>query len=563
MAQPRPQGPAAEALPHIITTSSDFLQFRERHALLIDKTALLQELVDLGRVFLARPRRFGKSLLVSMLAELFTSGTQHFAGMAIAERWHEPRYPVLQLSFLDLRHPATFERDLCALWRLACYNAGFEEVDECLPECHEFAVLAEHIEREVLQNQPYVVLIDEWDDPLSGNLHDPAAFAANSAQLRAFYTWLRDRPNVHFLLVTGIARYPIFTWFCSDFITDIGLMPQYGALVGYTEEELRTSFAPYLARAAALRHQSAEELLTHLCSFYHGFCFDGQVRIYNPWDINSFFEQVEQEPEVTPELMPFWMMNAHAPTALFAYLKAHQPDLTCLDQIKAAGVVLTAEETCAPYEVSTASWVNLLLQTGFLTITEHLPGRGYRCNFTNVAVENVCSELILAYVLDQATERLNTAVINLAQDMVAALQAHELTRAVQAINALLSRVNFALWPSPAPEARYRLLLVLFLQVILGAPRVRQAGALSTGRGDVAAISDHEFWAFELQLVPTATTRAEPIRLAPPALDQVIGMRYGQQVVTSWYGVVLVISEETHQVCAWREVTPEPSLNPAI
>ncbi len=175
MAQSRPQGPAAEALPHIITTSSDFLQFRERHALLIDKTALLQELVDLGRVFLARPRRFGKSLLVSMLAELFTSGTQHFAGMAIAERWHEQGYPVLQLSFLDLRHPATFERDLCALWRLACYDAGFEDVDECLPECHEFAVLAEHIEREVLQNQPYVVLIDEWDDPLSGNLHDPAA----------------------------------------------------------------------------------------------------------------------------------------------------------------------------------------------------------------------------------------------------------------------------------------------------------------------------------------------------------------------------------------------------
>ena len=135
--------------------------------------------------------------------------------------------------------------------------------------------------------------------------------------------------------------------------------------------------------------------------------------------------------------------------------------------------------------------------------------------------------------------------------------------AVPAINELLSRVNFARWPGPAPEARYRLLLVLCLQVILGAPRVRQAGAHPTGRGDVAAISDHEFWAFELQLVPTVTTKAEPIRLAPPDLDQVIGMRYGQQVVTSWYGVVLVISAATHQVCAWREVTPEPSLNPAI
>ena len=216
-------GSAAVPLPAIYTGISDYLEIKEDNALFVDKTALLQELVDLKRVFLGRPRRLGKTMLISMLNELFTKGPGKFEHLAIAELWREPRCPVLQLSFLNMSNPATFEKDLCNKLRDAFFDAGFAEIYDFIPECHEFKVLAQRIVRQVIKGQKLVVLIDEWDAPLSSNLHDRAAFEANAALMRDFYTWLRESKFIKFMLVTGISQYQYTTLFTGEFITDISL----------------------------------------------------------------------------------------------------------------------------------------------------------------------------------------------------------------------------------------------------------------------------------------------------------------------------------------------------
>lgn len=134
----------------------DFRDFQERNTLFVDKTAQLQAFVeDQKHVFFMRPRRFGQSILVSMLEALFAQAPQLFEHLASAERWHEEQYPVLRLSFLTLDDPATFAQDLCFKLRCACYDAGFHEAFDFLPECQCFDVLASRFEQQVLQGQRY------------------------------------------------------------------------------------------------------------------------------------------------------------------------------------------------------------------------------------------------------------------------------------------------------------------------------------------------------------------------------------------------------------------------
>ena len=602
------------SLPVIFTGISDYLDFQSDDALFVDKTALLQDLVKLKRVFLARPRRFGKTILISMLKELFTNGIGQFQHLAIAEHWREDTYPVLHLSFLCMRNPATFEKDLCNKLRDAFFDAGFAEIYDFIPECHEFKVLASRIVRQVLKGHKLVVLIDEWDDPLSSNLHDRTAFKSIAELMSTFYSWLRESTFIKFMFVTGIGRYQDTSFFTGEFIKDISLMPKYSALVGYTEEELRTYFAPYITRSATLYHISEETLLDEIRLHYDGFCFDaqGKVRVYSPWSINCFFEQVEQEPELAPPFIPFWTDNSNAPSALRTYLKLHHPDITFLDKIKAEGVELLLRNILAAYNFDNVSLVNLLLQTGYLTIKEKLPERPekrglleYRCNFTNLEVENLLTDLLVAYVTGHDGDSPSSATKALAKDLINGLKAHDMVRAVRAINLMLVRVHYDLWPRQSREAFYRVLIALFLQIELSPQHVRQEVPNNVGRSDIEALVDNDLFVFELKLIPAKTKKksarsedsaegteaqtaegtevkpakgsnaqtsevdldppslANQTRIAKNAYEQVIGKSYGgasiSREVKHWYGVVLVISEVTRQICYWRYFTSNQEL----
>ena len=590
------------ALPHILTTSSDFLRFKERQTLFVDKTALLQELVDLGRVFLARPKCFGKTLLISLLEELFTHGTQHFEHLAIADIWHEQQYQVLKLSFLHLRDPATFEQELCTELRAACDHAGFHEIYDFIPECHDFAILFTRVTCEVLKDQQVVVLIDDWDAPLTSNLHDQASFEANSKHLFAVYKLLRECESIWFLLITGTARYHTSSLHTGDNITNISIDNNFAALVGYTEEELRTYFAPYLARSAALYHLSEEALLEKIRDYYGSFCFDelGQVRVYNPCDINRFFAQVAQDPNNAPLFKPFWLQESAVPRTIMSALRDYQPDLTCLEQLKTEGIKLVHYDISAAYHYDDMSLVKFLLQTGFLTIKEKLDDCQetelvdlfeYRCNFTNVEVEKFFIELVMSYVTDQEEDNLSSGIKTYAQHLISGLKAHDMERAVHAINAMLSCVHYDLQPAQSREVFYRVLIALFLQIKLDPPHVRQEVGNNIGRSDIEALIGNDLFVFELKLIPikkkkskhsadsTAGEQAQAaqdddINLDPPSLatqtrialnafDQIIGNSYGSasfsRVVEHWYGVVLVISEATRQICYWRYFTTNQEL----
>ena len=501
--------PKPEQLPHIVKWLSKFTDFAANHALFVDKTALLQKLVDQKFVFLSRPRRFGKSLLISMLKELFEHGTKNFEGLDIHDLWCEKTYPVLTLSFLDKNNPDTFEADLCTALRDAFYEAGFHEVYDFIPECNNFKVLSGRLVRQVLKGQQVVLLIDEWDDPLSSNLNQRDNFEKITVLLRHFYTWIRESNAFWFVLVTGIGRYQNTSFFTGEFITDISMEPYFAALVGYTQEELERYFAPYIVRCAWLKHISQEEMLEQIKLYYDGFCFDrdGLVKVYSPWSINCFFSQVELYPDCIPSFDSFWMDNANAPSAIRTYLKLHQPNLTFLEQVKSTGIKLSESFIKATNTFDDMPFLRLMINTGYLTIKEKLPPnqdkpnfRNYRCNFTNIEVEELYAEVILSYLTGSKGALVDESVKDYAAMLVSALRSHDMPTAVNAINTMLSVIHYELWQGKDREALYRLLIAFFLQIETNPRLIRQEVPNNVGRSDIEALLGNDLFVFELKLL---------------------------------------------------------------
>ena len=390
-------------LPPITTSLSDFMLIRENQYLFVDKTAYICDLFRNNKVFLSRPRRFGKSLLLSTIQELFTNGTQNFEGLAIHDLWHRPCRPVISLSLFGLNSPETFEEGLCNRLRTAFVMAGF--VDARSINAKNFMEFSSELE--ILQGRTSIVmLIDECDFPLSANLNDREGFDHNRKILRMFYAWLRSLGKIEFLMFTGIGRYQDTSMFTGQDITDISLDPSFANLLGYTQEELESYFAPHISAAASLLKISEEQLLDTLKRQYDGFCFDrdASTSVYNPISINKFFQQVVEKPESVPVFGAYWMNSSNAAPVLRTFLDRNKPSLAFLDDVKDSGIELSQSDLNNAYTFDELKFPALLTQTGYLTIKEVTTNfqsdedRLYLCSFPNKEIEQAYTSIFFRYI---------------------------------------------------------------------------------------------------------------------------------------------------------------------
>lgn len=587
---------------------SDFMIMRAKGALFVDKTALLQKLVEQNYVFLSRPRRFGKSLLISMLKELFTNGTKNFEGLAIHDLWHEACHPVISLSFLKFADPATFERDLCSHLRLAFFQAGIKNAYELMPQCQEINTLLPLLFSQFTPGQTVVVLIDEWDNPLSANLDNRIAFDTNKHILNSFYTCLREFNHaIWFILVTGIGRYSDTSLFTGQYITDISMDPNFADLVGYTQEEIEANFGSYITHAAALLKMSKAELLNRLKLYYDGFCFDDQAAcsLYCPLSINSFFAQIYSSPNSAPSFYSFWVNSSNTPGILRAYLSRYHNELPELINAKVNGINVAQSAFNTATTFDHISLVPILIQTGYLTIKEVAQlnqqsqalvrsDRLFKCNFTNVEVETLWVSVLVGYLSHSKENMASPTLLNCAKSMANALCAHDLPTFVDKLNLCLRQIHYDAWTN-AGEVIYRSLISLFLRMSIDSYLVREEAPNNVGRADIEVQIGDSLYVFELKLAPTAkshnkraeqqtpknhavtatTTAAEQdfaspeessttmLRQSQKAYDQIIKQGYGfgnpSASVKNWYGVVLVIAPEQRQVRYWSFFTTNHEL----
>ena len=449
-------------LKHIVCGLSDLSMIRKTQYLFVDKTAKLQQLVNLRKVFLARPRRMGKTTLVSMLQELFTNGTENFKDKAIHDLWQEDQYPVIKLSFGGIVDPDTFEVELCERLRTAFVKAGFA-ISDTVTACNTLDDLLEKLEL-LKGDQTVVVLIDEWDYPLSANLDNRDAFERCRAIMHTFYFWLRELSGLWFLLVTGIGRYRDSSLFTGADIRDISFEPQFADIVGYTQQELETWFAPYLAEAARRLKLGRAELLAKLRSHYYGFCFDrnASISLYCPWSVNQFFEQlVRGNPEKVPMFWCFWTEAANCYLALRTLLQREKPDLCLLSQLHGDGVAVTEEQIITPTDLDQIKLAPLLVALGYLSIkavvnplAQSPLHRTYRCSYSNQEIEIDLLIVFWEYIAScQGPGAVNA--INLASARLGdALYAHDMAQVGANLNLILHALHCEAWSKPN-EAVYR------------------------------------------------------------------------------------------------------------
>ncbi|WMP18036.1 ATP-binding protein [Thiothrix lacustris] len=329
-------------LPIGISTLSSIL---DGDCIYVDKTALIAQLVNDGRYyFLSRPRRFGKSLLVDTLKELFEGNEALFRGLHIHPHWDwMQEHPVIHISFNDGVYTDRAQLEQRITGQLQD-NAAHLQIE--LPESNDNALLfARLLERAVAHHgQPAVVLIDEYDKPMNDQIDHPERAIELRDGLKNLYSVLKGRDTLlRFVLLTGVSKFSQVSLFSGlNNLQDITLRSTYSSLCGYTQVELEQNFADYLPGVN----------LEQMRRWYNGYNWLGES-VYNPFDVLLFLQEKLYRSH--------WFATA-TPTFLLKLLKAGQYYLPELEHFE------VHEASLGSIDIGNMSAEALLFQTGYLTI---------------------------------------------------------------------------------------------------------------------------------------------------------------------------------------------------
>lgn len=524
---------------------SSFPGLRRLSKIYVDKTDLIYALAaDVQKVFLARPRRFGKSLLVSTFESLFRYGLRDFKGLAIEKKWRDAgRYSVVHLDFSNVKKFADiqeFRGKLNAYVRFAFANAGFE-----FPR--EWETTALNFMSWVSQREPQsvVLLIDEYDAPLTAKLNEPELFNAVRDELFEFYSVLKSQAGFfRFVFMTGITKFSqtgIFSEL-NDF-SDISLSRTYAALLGYTQSEIESCFGEHIASVAAKLGISSGQVLAKLAENYDGYCFDGlsgeahdPVRVYTPWSVLKFLSSPEDG------FKNYWMTSGGKAQILTQYFKDHalkSPEEYGQDKL------IPYADLDGSSDLDTINDVALLTQAGYLTIKSRASRTSLLVGYPNREVSESMAALYTNMLLRQKTVDEAGAV-----GFSTGLQRGDVSCVMQEINKVFLAINYERYPVRS-ESAVQACLQVFAAGAGFRTMVEKHNAL--GRSDLEIEAGDFRWVVELKFLPASEAEAEAQRLLEMAAEQMMSRRYGEEGGGKLVRVAAVFSEAQRQFTHWRAV----------
>ena len=352
-----------------------FREIREEGSYYVDKTTYARMLAEEGKhYFLSRPRRFGKSLFVDTLKELFEGAEPLFRGLDVHERWDwSVRHPVVRISFGsgDFNDPGRLHRNLMtqldAVEKRADVECGYPDASD---RFHN--LIAELHGR---TGQRVAVLVDEYDKPILDALGKPEVARANRDFLRGFYSVVKDcDAHVKFTFLTGVSKFSKVSLFSGlNNLVDITLDPRYSAICGYTDADLDAVFAPELPGLDR----------GEIRRWYNGYWWRGGEKVYNPFDILLLFRR--------REFGAYWFETG-TPTFLIETLLRRGVASPDLDGMTGSDALLST------FDVDRMATEALLFQTGYLTIVGEEDEQGervYRLGYPNHEVRRSLNRSLL------------------------------------------------------------------------------------------------------------------------------------------------------------------------
>lgn len=386
----------------IVTDTYDFPTLIEKRYVYVDKTALLRRMisgVDGRFFFMSRPRRFGKSLMISTLEQIFTGNRKLFKGLAIAKSGYDwNTYPVIRLDMSQIRAPdlAGCRRVLCAL--LA--DLGIPYSIDLSGEDNPGRSLGRLIEAMKRRDGKVVVLVDEYDAPIGGLLDNLEMLGDMRSLLHDFYLTLKvHAEDIHFLMMTGVSKFTKLSVFSGmNNLTDISMSPTYASLLGYTRTEVEQVFKSHVKAFAAKLKKTPKAVVGDILSWYDSYRFspESNVRVCNPVSVGRALQE--------RRFYGFWDATGSATLIVERLRKLGKLP----DEIEGIRVFPKKLDVC---DVKTLPFAALMYQGGYLTIKDVDPSGELILGIPNREVRlSIYDGLVDLLLADSADAFTSTAV---------------------------------------------------------------------------------------------------------------------------------------------------------
>ena len=533
--------------------TTDFGELIDNNCIYVDKTAIINQFASKkGPFFISRPRRFGKSTLINTLHELFAHGLEKFKGLKIEPLWKDKTYKVLHLDFSVFKETpsiGSFNNDFKDSLRFSLERAGIEPTKEKVD--FPAKLLEKSIENE--DERAVVLLVDEYDAPLTAVLNDSNEFEDRRKILSNFYMTVKSfQVKFRFIFITGVTYYSHTSIFSAfNHLTDLTLDSDYGALLGYTSDELESYFSEYIDNAVeTLNRKFPTERYTHekvveeLKRNYDGYSFDEDCmhHVYNPWSILNFLKSPHRG------FIPYWVSSGGStPTFLVNYLKQGLKKYNSNELQSLLGIDSTVnKDTDSLYpsieNISNIDLFAILYQAGYFCIKSAFDGY-FKVGIPNLEVKKAYSNL----VLNQLTKSQDSK-LRFIEPFKEVLASGNLDKIKELFNTLINEFSYET-VKKFNEACFRDVLKLAMLTFNVSASTEVMGAC--GRADITAEAGKYLYVFELKV--TDNSKDIDTKLTK-AKDQIIKNKYARRLTDKTVVPVALVLENNAKS---REKTDTP------
>ena len=505
-----------------------FETMREDNYIYVDKTRYIHDMLDKGRFyFLSRPRRFGKSLLVSTLRSLFEGKKELFKGLWIADHGEWKKYPVVMFDFNVIPHtPGDFKQGLERNLRKTARSNGIRIAEPLLKQQFEELILALYQKT----GMPVVVLIDEYDKPIIDYLGKGDTFLETAKEnrdiLKSFLGVLKGSdvaPVLRFVFVTGVSKFSQVSIFSElNNLIDITMSETYAEMMGYTQDELEKYFKAYITQFATKLGITETEAKLKLKQQYDGYRFsEKETNVYNPFSILRAFGNMK--------LKNYWFETG-TPAFLVHLLREKKYDLPKIEGLK------VSEQIFSMYDLDNLKPEALLFQTGYLTI-KNVKGRLHTLTYPNQEVKTSFLEHLL-FSFSQAGSEQETSKFLLLPEY---LKAEDFDAFFETVTAVFASVPYTL-NTQRDEAYFHTIFYL----MMSASGADANSEVLTSRGRIDLVVEYADKIFIIEFKCNQSAKA--------GIKQIKNKGYAEKYIQRGKKIMLMginFSSEERNVAEWK------------
>lgn len=473
------------------------------NCLYVDKTKDIHRLITSGDyIFISRPRRFGKSLLVSTIKEIFSGNKELFKDLYIYDKIKWEKYPVIHIDFTDAVYSESKEVFIETLINKLIIIS--EEYGIKLEKKKYLKETFIELIKKLSEINKVAILIDEYDKPIIDHITDMEKPNENRELLRDFYSVLKScDPYIKFVFLTGVTKFSRVSIFSGlNNLRDITLEKDFSSIMGITGRELEKYFKEHINNLKTEKGLSEKELLNRIKCWYDGYSWDGIAKLYNPFSILNLF--------ASKSFKNYWF--ATGTTAfLIKLIKENKCEITEFENKKISETILDS------YDIENMNIYSLLFQTGYLTVSSVEREEGfiiYNLKYPNKEVRDAFNTFIIESFTDNRGDEIEPKIIALKR----ALRKENIEEFINIIKSMFAKIPYTLH-IPA-ESYYHSLFYMILSLM----GVRLDMEVITDKGRIDGVLEFQdkIYVFEFKY---GNPGSDMNRLKEKAVEQIKEKKY--------------------------------------